>query len=190
MKQHILPALRLTGVSIVVFCGLYTLVILGFAQVAPNKGEGETISVNGKVRGYALEGQNFTQDKYFNGRPSAAGNGYNASASSGSNLGPSNPAYLKQVHDRIDTFLIHNPTITKLDVPADLVTSSGSGLDPNISVMGALVQVNRVAKERKLAPDLVLALVNSHKEMPLFGLFGTEKVNVLKLNIALDEMKK
>ena len=188
MKKHILPALRLTGISIAVFCGLYSLVVLGFAQLAPNKGEGETISVNGKVKGYALEGQNFTQDKYFNGRPSAAG--YNAAGSSGSNKGPSNPDYLKQVNDRIDTFLVHNPTITKLDVPADLVTSSGSGLDPDISVMGALVQVNRVAKERKLAPDQVLALVNSHIEKPLLGLFGPEKINVLKLNIALDGLKK
>lgn len=188
MKQHILPALRLTGISIVVFCGLYSLVVLGFAQLAPNKGEGQTILVDGKVKGYALEGQSFTQDKYFNGRPSAAG--YNAAGSSGSNKGPSNPDYLKQVNDKIDTILVHNPTITKLDIPADLVTSSGSGLDPDISVQGALIQVNRIAKERKIAPEQVLALVNSHIEKPLLGLFGTEKVNVLKLNIALDELKK
>ncbi len=190
MKQHIFPALRLTSISIVVFCGLYSLVILGFAQIAPNKGEGQTVIVNGSVKGFALEGQNFTQDKYFNGRPSAAGKGYDASSSSGSNLGPTNPAYLKQVQDRIDTFLLHNPTVNKAAIPADLVTSSGSGLDPNISVQGALVQANRVAKVRNLTSEQVLSLVNEHIERPLLGLFGTEKVNVLKLNIALDELKK
>lgn len=186
MKQHILPALKLTFICIVVFCGLYSLVILGIAQVAPNKGEGQTVIVNGNVKGYALEGQSFTQDKYFNGRPSAAG--YNAAGSSGSNKGPSNPDYLKDVQNRIDTFLVHNPTVAKADIPSDLVTASGSGLDPNISVKGALVQVNRIAKERKTTPEKIKALVEKNVEKPLAGLFGTEKINVLALNIELDRL--
>lgn len=187
MKQHILPAIKLTSVCVLVFCGLYTILILGFAQIAPNKGEGQTVSVNGKVVGYALEGQSFTQDKYFNGRPSAAG--YNAAGSSGSNKGPSNPDYLKDVSNKIDTFLVHNPTVDKSDIPSDLVTASGSGLDPNISVKGAFVQVNRIAKVRKIAPEKIKALVDLNIEKPLAGLFGTEKINVLALNIELDKLK-
>ena len=187
MKQHILPALKLTAVCIMVFCGLYSLVILGIAQIAPNKGEGQTVSINGKVKGYALEGQSFTQDKYFCSRPSAAG--YNAAGSSGSNKGPSNPEYLKTVKDRIDTFMVHNPNVSKADIPSDLVTASGSGLDPNISVKGALVQVSRIAKERKIAPEKIKALVEQNVEKPLAGLFGTEKINVLALNIELDKLK-
>lgn len=186
MKQHILPAIRLTVLCIVVFCGLYSLLILGIAQAAPNKGEGEKVIVNGTVKGYALEGQSFTKDQYFNGRPSAAG--YNAAGSSGSNKGPSNPDYLKDVQARIDTFLAHNPTIKKADIPSDLVTASGSGLDPNISVQGAFVQVDRIAKARTIAPEKIKALVEQYTEKPLWGLFGTEKVNVLALNIALDTL--
>ncbi|MFC4230977.1 K(+)-transporting ATPase subunit C [Parasediminibacterium paludis] len=187
MKQHILPAIKLTAICIVVFCGLYSLVILGIAQIAPNKGEGETVMVNGKIKGYALEGQSFTQDKYFYSRPSAAG--YNAAGSSGSNKGPSNPDYLKDVRSRIDTFLVHNPTVAKSEIPSDLVTASGSGLDPDISVKGALVQVDRIAKERKVAPEKIKALVEKSIEKPLAGLFGTEKINVLALNIELDKLK-
>lgn len=187
MKQHILPAVRLTVLCIVMFCGLYSLLILGIAQVAPNKGEGEKIIVNATVKGYALEGQSFTKDQYFNGRPSAAG--YNAAGSSGSNKGPSNPDYLQVVKDRIDTFLVHNPTVAKADIPSDLVTASGSGLDPNISVKGALVQVDRIAKERNIAPEKIKALVEQSIEKPLAGLFGTEKINVLALNIKLDNLK-
>ncbi len=188
MKQHILPAIKLTAICIVVFCGLYSLVILGIAQVAPSKGEGQTVSIDGKVKGYTLEGQSFTQDKYFYSRPSAAG--YNAAGSSGSNKGPSNPDYLQVVKDRIDTFIVHNPTVAKADIPSDLVTASGSGLDPNISVKGALVQVHRIAKERNIAPEKIKALVEQSVEKPLAGLFGTEKINVLAINVALDKLSK
>src|SRR5258708_35339199 len=108
MKKYIIIALKITFVCIVVFVGLYTLLIWGIAQAAPNNGNGETVSVNNKVVGYKLEGQNFTDDKYFNSRPSACG--YNAAASSGSNKGPSNPDYLKDVQSSIHTFLLHNHT--------------------------------------------------------------------------------
>ncbi len=187
MKKHILPALRLTVFCAVVFAGIYTLLILGIAQAAPNKGLGQTVMVNGKVKGYALEGQSFTQDKYFNGRPSAVG--YNAAGSGGSNKGPSNPDYLKDVQNKIDTFLAHNPTIKKEEIPSELVTASGSGLDPDISPAAAFIQIDRIAKERKLSADVLKALIESNTKQPLAGVFGTARVNVLLLNIKLDELK-
>ena len=187
MKQNFFPALRLTLICMVVFIGLYTLLIWVVAQAAPNNGKGETISVNGKIVGYKLEGQNFTADKYFNSRPSAAG--YNAAGSSGSNKGPSNPDYLKQVQDRIDTFLVHNPAVKKGDIPSELVTSSGSGLDPDLSSQGAFVQVARIAKTRNMSEEKIKALVAQQVQKPLLGLFGPEKINILQLNIKLDELK-
>ena len=187
MKQHILPALKLTAVCIGFFCGIYTLFIWVIAQAAPAHGLGETVSVNGKVVGFVLEGQSFTQDKYFWGRPSAVG--YNAAGSAGSNKGPSNPDYLKDVQSKIDTFLVHNPGIKKEDIPSELVTHSGGGLDPDISPAGAAVQVKRVAAARGLPEEKVRQLVEQHTEGPLLRLFGPSKINVLKLNIALDNLR-
>jgi K+-transporting ATPase ATPase C chain len=184
MKQHILPAIRLTLFSLVFFCGAYTLVVLGIAKFATNKGEGETIIANGRVVGYKLEGQSFTADKYFNGRPSAAG--YNAAGSSGSNKGPSNPEYLKDVQNKIDTFLAHNPTIKKEDIPSDLITASGSGLDPEISPNAAYIQIARISKSRNINEASIKALVDAAVEKPILGI---ERVNVLKLNIELDKLK-
>lgn len=187
MKQHILPAIRLTIVCMVFFMGIYSLIIWLPAQAAPGKGRGETVSANNRVVGWKLLGQKFADDKYFWSRPSAVD--YNAASSGGSNKGPSNPKYLKQVQDRIDTFLVHNPGVSKADIPSDLVTASGAGLDPHISVQGAYVQVKRVAKARNLPEEKVKDLVTSHINKPLLGLFGTERVNVLELNIALDKLK-
>jgi K+-transporting ATPase ATPase C chain len=187
MKKNILPAIRLTIVCMVFFMGIYTLIIWLPAQVAPGKGRGETVSFNNRVVGWKLLGQKFTDDKYFWSRPSAVD--YNAASSGGSNKGPTNPDYLKQVQDRIDTFLVHNPGITKAEIPSDLVTASGSGLDPNISAEAAHVQVNRVAKARHLPEEKVKELVSQHIDKPLMGLFGTKRVNVLQLNIALDNLK-
>lgn len=187
MKQHILPALRLTLVCIVFFCGIYVVLIYGVAQAAPAKGKGETVIANNKVVGYKLIGQSFTEDKYFWGRPSAVG--YNAAGSGGSNKGPSNPDYLQQVKDRIYTFLVHNPGIKKEDIPSDLVTASGGGEDPDISPEGAKVQVKRIAAVRGIDENKITALVEANTEKPLLGLLGTAKVNVLKLNIALDALK-
>ncbi len=186
MKQHLLPAIRLTLVSILMFAGVYTLVVLAIAQVAPNKGLGEVVIIKGKTAGYALEGQSFTQDKYFWSRPSATG--YNAAGSGGSNKGPSNPAYLQQVQARIDSFLVHNPGVEKSTIPAELVTASGSGLDPDLSPAAALVQVKRIAANRKISVQQISKLVEKNSQPPFLGCFGTSKVNVLKLNIALDEM--
>lgn len=187
MKQHILPAIRLTVVCLIFFCGIYTLLIFGIAQFAPAKGEGESIQQNGKIIGYALEGQNFTLDQYFMSRPSAAG--YNAAGSAGSNKGPTNPDYLKDVQTRIDSFLVHNKTVRKDQIPAELVTASGSGLDPDISPMGAYIQVDRIAAVRGIPVEKINSLVSRSIQPPLFGLFGTERVNVLKLNLALDKLK-
>ena len=187
MRYNIIPAIRLTIITIIFFCVLYPLLILGIAKLAPAKGEGETIAVNGKVVGYKLEGQSFTDDKYFNGRPSAAG--YNAAGSSGSNKGPSNPEYLQQVKDRIDSFLVHNPSVKKEQVPADLVTASGSGLDPDISVEAAKIQTSRIAGIRKVDENKITALIDQQKEKMLMGVAGNDKVNVLQLNIELDKLK-
>lgn len=184
MKQNIFPAIRLTFVCIVIFIVIYPTLILAVAKVAPSKGEGETVTVNGKVVGYKLEGQSFTNDQYFNGRPSAAG--YNAAGSSGSNKGPSNPDYLQQVKDRIDTFLVHNPTIKRTSIPSDLVTSSGSGLDPDISLQSALIQVDRIAKARNLTKEKIIGLIQNNIEESTYN--GIKKINVLSINIALDEL--
>jgi len=186
MKQHILPALKLTMMCIVVFIGLYSLLILGIAQLVPANGNGETVSVNNKTVGYKLEGQSFTADKYFNSRPSAAG--YNGAGSSGSNKGPSNPDYLKQVNDRADSFLVHNPGINRSAIPSELVTASGSGLDPDLSPAAARIQVKRIARVRNVSQQTLNLLVDQSIVEPLLGMFGTAKVNVLQLNLALDKL--
>lgn len=169
----------------------YIFVLWIFAQVAgPNKGNAEVLELNGKVVGAANVGQNFTEDIYFWGRPSCAGDGYDASSSAGSNKGPSNEEYLSEIKARIDTFLVHHPYLTREEVPAEMVTASASGLDPDISPKAAYAQVQRVAQARGLSPESVMALVNANTEGPLLGLFGPEKVNVLKLNIALEKAEK
>jgi K+-transporting ATPase ATPase C chain len=164
------------------------LVISFAGKLAKGQGDGQKVMLNGKVAGYELLGQKFDQPQYFWGRPSAVG--YNAAGSAGSNKGPSNPDYLKEVQNRIDTLLKYNPGITKSDIPADMVTASGSGLDPDISPEAARIQVKRVAANRNLDEKQVAALVESNTQEPLLGLFGPSTVKVLKLNIALDALKK
>ncbi|MEO8149407.1 MAG: K(+)-transporting ATPase subunit C [Bacteroidia bacterium] len=186
MKTNILPAVKLTLVFIIFFMGIYTLAILGVAQMAPNNGKGFMVEANGK-KYYENIAQNFSDDKYFWSRPSAVN--YNAAGSGGSNKGPSNPDYLAQVQARIDSFMVHNPDINKSEIPSDIVTASGSGEDPNISVQGALVQIPRIAKSRNIPEENLKMLVSMNTEEPLLGLFGTEKINVLKLNIALENLK-
>lgn len=172
---------------IVIAGGLYPLLISAIGKLTPGGGDGVTIVVNGKVVGYANVGQKFTKDNYFWSRPSAAD--YKADASSGSNKGPNNPDYLKDVEGRIQNFLKHNPGVTRSQIPSELVTASGSGLDPDITPAGAQIQVARIAKVRNLPAEKVTTLVNEHIEQPLLGLFGPAKVNVLKLNVALDALK-
>lgn len=187
MKKYLLPSIKLTIVLILICSVLYPLLISGIALLAPGKGNGATIQNNGRTVGYANIGQQFRQDRYFHGRPSAVN--YNAAGSGGSNKGPSNPDYLKTVQERIDTFLAHNPGIHVNEIPSELVTASGSGLDPHISPASALVQVKRVAKARALPEKTITELVKKHTEAPLFNLFGTTTINVLQLNIALDQIQ-
>ncbi|MBP6731710.1 MAG: K(+)-transporting ATPase subunit C [Chitinophagales bacterium] len=188
MKSNIFPALKLTAICILLFSGLYTLLIWGMALViAPNHGKGEAVVINGHKVGYALIGQKFTDDKYFWSRPSAVD--YNAASSCGSNKGPSNPDYLLLVQGRVDTFLAHNPTVKKEDIPSELVTASGSGLDPDLSPKAATIQIARIARLRNISEQKVATVVNNNTQKPLLGLFGPAKVNVLKLNIELDNLK-
>lgn len=184
--KNIFSLLKFTLITVILFAVIYPLAIYGIAQFAPNHGKGETISVNGKVVGYQKIGQKFDKSNYFWGRPSAVD--YNAAGSAGSNKGPSNAEYLALVQKRIDTFLIVHPYLKKSKIPSDMVTASGSGLDPNISPEGALIQVKRVAKERKLSEEKVKALVESKINNP--KVMGTPTVNVLELNVALDELSK
>lgn len=187
MKEHFFSALRLTLFSAIVFMGLYTLLVWGIAQAAPGEGLGQTVSANHKMVGFRLEGQNFSGDTYFDSRPSACG--YDAAGSAGSNKGPSNPDYLRVVQRRIDTFMVHNPSVKKGDIPSELVTASASGLDPDLSPEGAYVQVERIARARNIPEQKIRELVGQQIQKPLFGLFGPKKVNVLELNIKLDELK-
>jgi K+-transporting ATPase ATPase C chain len=183
--KKVISIITFTIVIVILFGAIYPAAMWGIAQFAPNKGKGETISVNGKVVGYQKIGQKFDKTNYFWGRPSAVD--YNAAGSAGSNKGASNADYLDQVQKRIDTFLIVHPYLKKSDIPSDLVTASGSGLDPNISPQGALIQVKRVAKVRKLPEEEVKTLVEKMIKKPT--VMGTETVNVLELNIALDKLK-
>lgn len=186
MKNNLIQSFRLTLVFIILFAGIYSLFVWGIAQFAPNHGCGETINFRNKI--YFTEiGQAFTKDKYFWSRPSATN--YNPASSSASNKGPSNPLYLKQVQARIDTFIVHNPGVAKNEIPAELVTSSGSGLDPDISPWAALVQVKRIAKVRNIQEDVLKKLIKKYTNRPLLGVFGPSTVNVLKLNIALDKLE-
>lgn len=187
MKKYIWPSVKLTLFMVLVLAVLYPALIAAISKAAPGRGKGRTVSVNGKVVGYENVGQRFTEDKYFNGRPSAVN--YNAAGSGGSNKAASNPDYQKTVRERIDTFLVHNPGVKKEDIPAELITASGSGLDPDISPVAALIQVKRIAAVRHLSETKLMTLVSDHTERPLMGIAGPSKVNVLKLNIALDTLR-
>lgn len=187
MKKELLPSLILSVCSILLLSGLYSLVMWSIAQAAPNKGNGFVIANDGKTY-YANIAQKFTDDKYFWSRPSAVD--YNAAGSAGSNKGPSNPDYLATVQERIDTFIAHNPDVKRSDIPSDMVTASGSGLDPDISVDGAMIQSARIARIRGISVDMVTALIKKQTKKPLLGILGPEKINVLKLNIELDKLNR
>src|SRR6188768_3062690 len=161
MKNYFVIGLKITFSTIILFGVLYPLLITGIAKViAPNGGKGEEVTVNGKVVGFELIGQKFDDDKYFNSRPSAVD--YNAAGTGGSNKGPTNPDYLAQVQARIDTFLIHNPGVEKTQIPVDLVTASGGGLDPHISPQAATIQIARIAKVRNIEASKLDDLVKMH----------------------------
>ena len=174
-------------------CGLvYPLMITAIAQALfPHRAGGSLVMVDGRVAGSELIGQTFREPGYFHGRPSATAPAYNASASSGSNLGPTNAKLLEQVKERIGKVRSENDLASfDAPVPADLVLTSASGLDPHISPASAMLQVQRVASERGLPESEIESLVSRHVEWPLLGVWGRERVNVLKLNTALDKLKQ
>ena len=189
--KNLMKSLRITIAFCVLFALFYILVLWAFAQFAgPNVGCADIITVDGKVVGGANVGQSFEKDCYFWGRPSHAGVGYDATKSGGSNKAVTNPDYLKVVSARVDTFLVHHPYLTREEVPSELVTASGSGLDPDITPEAAYVQVKRIAIVRGMSEDAVRSIVNQTIEKPLLKVLGPEKVNVLKLNVALDKAQQ
>ena len=177
-----------TVIGLVILCGFYPVVVWGLGHaIFPYQANGSLIKAkDGTVLGSEIIGQNFSDDQYFNSRPSAAGTGYDASNSSATNLGPTSQKLHDSIKSAVDAYRKQNGLSADTLVPADAVTSSASGLDPDISVKNAMLQVARVAKTRKLTTDAVTALVQKYTEGRDFGVFGEPRVNVLKLNLALD----
>jgi K+-transporting ATPase ATPase C chain len=190
MRALLRPAILCLAVFTLITGFLYPLTVTGIAQlVFPNQANGSLIVRDGKVAGSGLIGQPFDDPKYFWGRPSAtSGFPYNAASSSGSNFGPLNPALTDEVQARISALRAADPGNTQ-PIPVDLVTSSGSGLDPDISVAAALYQVPRVARARGIPESIVIALVDRYTEDRQFGILGEQRVNVLALNLALDSIQ-
>ncbi len=179
-------SIRFTLFTAVLLGLIYPLAITGFAHLTMrNKADGQLIERDGKVIGSRILGQNFASDKYFHGRPSAAGNGYDATASGGSNLGPSSQKLVTRIQGDIANAAKENPG---QPIPIDMVTTSASGLDPDVSPENALFQMHRVAGARKLSEDDVRSLVSAHIQKRQWGIMGEPRVNVLELNLALDDM--
>ena len=187
MWQQILPALRMTIVLTILTGLVYPGVVTGLSQlIFPHQAKGSLISVNGRVVGSELIGQNFTQPQYVQGRPSAAGSGYDASASSGSNLGPTSQKLIDRVKGSIAEYRKANPE-SPGQLPADAVTASGSGLDPHVTPANAALQTTRVAAARGVSPEAVKDLIDRYTEGRDLGVLGEPRVNVLRLNLALDQ---
>jgi potassium-transporting ATPase KdpC subunit len=183
-RRAIVSTLVIGGVA----CGLYPLVVWGISSLAfPHQANGSLIvSPDGIVRGSELLGQSFSDPKYFHPRPSAAGNGYDASSSGGSNLGPTSRKLADTLMGRIAAYRAQNGLDQREPVPADAVTASGSGLDPHITLRNAALQAGRVARARSLSQEQLQLLIQQNTDLPSLGLLGEPGVNVLKLNLSLD----
>jgi potassium-transporting ATPase KdpC subunit len=190
--NNLLSELRIslvaTALLALLLCGVYPVVVWGIAQgLFPHKANGSLITRDGKIIGSELLAQQFSTAKYFHPRPSAAGEiGYDAASSGGSNLGPTSRKLIESVKGRIATYRLENGLPPAAAIPADAVTASASGLDPHISMKNALLQAPRVAKERGLSEKVVIKAIAAHSGDRDLGVFGEPRVNVLKLNLALD----
>ncbi len=188
MSGNFLPAVRVTLILTVLTGLVYPGIVTGLAKlIFPRYANGSLVVANGKVVGSELIGQTFSRPEYFHGRPSAAGDGYDASNSGGSNLGPTSEKLADRVKAEVASFREENPNYTG-PIPADLLTASGSGLDPDVSPASAYAQVPRVASARGISEDTVRRLVASSIENRQLGFLGETRVNVLKLNLALDRL--
>lgn len=186
LRDELKVSIRFTIVTTIVLGILYPLVVTAIGHLALRRqANGSLIVRDGQVIGSTLIGQNFTSDRYFHGRPSAAGNGYDASSSGASNYGPTNQKLITRINTDVAHYEATNPGEP---VPIDLVTASASGLDSDISPAAALFQVPRVAQARHLSPDSVRSLVLAHVQGRQFGVLGEPRVNVLELNMALDQL--
>ena len=184
MKEHLNIAIRFTLVTTIIFGLLYPLSLTGLSQLLfPLQSNGSLLTRDGAIAGSSLIGQAFSADKYFHSRPSSAGTGYDATASSPSNLAPTNKQLIDRVHADVLKLQQEN---SGQPIPIDLVTASGSGLDPDISPASASFQIARVAKARGITPEQVQPLVQSHSQPRQFGILGEPRVNVLQLNLELD----
>jgi K+-transporting ATPase ATPase C chain len=186
MKKNLITSVLMTLVTTVLFGLLFPLLVTGLAQILfPKQANGELLTRNGRLVGSSLIGQSFSSPGYFHSRPSSAGTGYDAGNSSGSNLGPTNQSLIVRVQGDADRLQPENPGAA---IPIDLLTTSGSGLDPHISPEAAEFQVPRIAKERGLSPDTIREAIRQHTEARQFGFLGEARVNVLELNLTLDEI--
>ena len=184
MKKNLLIAVLMTIVTTILLGIIYPLVVTGLAQlIFPSKANGQLIARDGKIIGSRIIGQPFTGPGYFHSRPSAAGSGYDAANSGGTNLGPTNKVLITRVEQDVAALHAENPNAP---VPVDLVTTSASGLDPDISIAAAEFQVPRVARARRMSEAEVQQLIAAHTEGRQFGFLGEPRVNVLELNLALD----
>jgi K+-transporting ATPase ATPase C chain len=184
MKKNLITAVLMTIVTTILLGLIYPLLVTALAHIWPDKANGQLVTKNGVVVGSRIIGQPFTGAAYFHPRPSAAGNGYDATNSGGSNYGPTNQKLIDRVKGDVAALQAENPG---KPVPVDLVTASGSGLDPHISPAGADFQLPRVAKARGINESELAKLVAEHTEGRQFGFLGEPRVNVLELNMALDE---